>query len=59
MKNSNYTGLSARDMKSAFGPYTDSTLHPMPEPRHVYSRAWWVVVYVLSVIALITIYFTR
>ena len=31
---SNEHGRVARDMKTAFGPYTNNVLHPMPEPIH-------------------------
>lgn len=31
--NSNWTGRVPRTLKSAFGPYTDDRLHPMPEKQ--------------------------
>ena len=33
MKNSAWTGRSARSMQAAFGPYTDDKLQPMRESR--------------------------
>jgi len=30
MLNSNYTGRVPRNLQTAFGPYTDSTVLPMP-----------------------------
>jgi len=34
MHSSNYTGRAHRTINSAFGPYTNHVLHPMPEPIH-------------------------
>ena len=57
--NSNDTGRTPRTMQSAFGPYVDRALEPMPDRGHVYSSAWWITVYVLTIIALIIIFITR
>ena len=48
-----------RTMAEAFGPYTSNDMAPLPDRGRVYSRAWWITVYVLTIIALVVIYITR
>ncbi len=43
-----------RTMQQAFGPYTDDTLHPKPEPTG-YSTGWWVAMVFCAVAALVVI----
>lgn len=47
-----------RTMAEAFGPYTDNTLHPMPE-QHDYSPAWWAAMVVIAAVTVILIFSTR
>ena len=56
--NSSFTGRAPRDMQSAFGCYTDSTLQPMREPTG-YSVGWWLAFWIVSVTALVTVWVTR
>jgi hypothetical protein len=57
--NSNDTGRIPRTLEGAFGPHTSRALEPMPDRGRVYSSAWWITVYVLTIIALIIIFITR
>ena len=43
-----------RTMQQAFGPYTDDTLHPKPEPTG-YSTAWWAAMGCIAVATLVVI----
>lgn len=42
-----------RTLQQAFGPYTDNTLHPMPEPRARRRQDW--VLYLVAVAAVTAI----
>lgn len=44
MSTANWTGRPVRTMQEAFGPYTSSTLHPMPDQRQSGTAADWVTV---------------
>ena len=55
LRSSSWTGRSARDMRSAFGPYTDDALQPMPER----SRLWqdWCIYVMCCIAVAVIIYF--
>ena len=42
-----------RTLQQAFGPYTDSTLHPMREPRNRRRQDW--ALYVVAVVAAVVL----
>ena len=60
IRNSSWTGRSARSMESAFGPGHRSSygISPMPEP-HKYGAAWWIAFSILAVVAVVVIVATR
>lgn len=58
MRNSSYTGRSARSLSDAFGPYTSQDLQPMRDERH-YSRAWWAWMVVIAAVTFVLIFTTR
>lgn len=37
---SNWTGRTHRRLTDAFGPHTDSVLHPMPSRKPDHTEAW-------------------
>jgi hypothetical protein len=41
MNSSNYTGRAHRSLQSAFGPYTDSTVSPMPDKNVSHPLIAW------------------
>lgn len=47
-------------MTQAFGPHTDNVLHPMRTPRQEgdYSQVWWLVMWLLTVAAVIAVVVT-
>lgn len=51
LRSSNHTGRVARDMQSAFGPYTSHDLQPMHDP-HEYTGRWW---FAMGLIAIATV----
>ena len=53
--NSNHTGRVARNLQSAFGPYTSHALQPMPEPTHPHDKIvlWGCVVAAVAFVAVV------
>lgn len=49
-----------RSMTEAFGPHTSRDLHPMATPRKDsdYSPVWWMVMWVLAVVAVLAVVVT-
>lgn len=47
-------------MTEAFGPHTSRDLHPMATPRKDsdYSPVWWMVMWVLAVVAVLAVVVT-
>ena len=43
-----------RTLTEAFGPYTNNTLHPMPDPNE-YSTAWWIAITIVGIFTLAVI----
>lgn len=42
-----------RTLQQAFGPYTDSKLHPMREPRTRHAQDW--LLYAVAVVAVVVV----
>ena len=55
--NSSHTGRAARNMQTAFGPYTSHDLQPMPERS--YTAFWWACMAAIAVVAVVLVWLTR
>lgn len=58
-RSSSWTGRTHRTMESAFGPYTNNELHPMPEPKRSHEAADLALYIVALIAVLVVIHFAN